>query len=104
MDLRGLRIENVARTGYNNPNDTSIVIHAMDIATITQHGNFQSVQLPMGFQFSTEEVCVSRFGDTVVLYPKEVARATMLQSLSEFTPDFMETREQPTDVEERDWA
>jgi antitoxin VapB len=76
----------------------------MDIATITQHGGFQSVQLPSGFRFNTEEVCVSRFGETVVLYPRDVARATMLQSLSEFTPDFMETREQPMDAEERDWV
>jgi virulence-associated protein VagC len=75
----------------------------MDIATITQHEDFQSVQLPTGFRFHTGEVCVSRFGDTVVLYSKDVARHTMLRSLSEFTPDFMETREQPTNAEERNW-
>ena len=75
----------------------------MDIATLTWHENFQSVQLPSGFQFGVEEVCVSRFGDTVVLYPKDMARETMLRSLSEFTPDFMEMRDQPTEVEERNW-
>ena len=76
----------------------------MDIATITWHGNTQSVQLPSEFQFGAEEVCVSRFGDAVVLYPKDVARETMLRSLSEFTPDFMETRKQPLNVEERNWS
>jgi len=75
----------------------------MNIATLTWHENLQSVQLPSGFQFGTEEVCVFRFGDTVVLYPKDIARETMLRSLSEFTPDFMEIRKQPTDVEERHW-
>jgi len=75
----------------------------MNIATITQQGSFQSVQLPTEFQFSAEEVCISRFGDAVVLYPKEAARAVMLQSLNEFTSDFMETRDQPNNVEERDW-
>jgi antitoxin VapB len=75
----------------------------MDIATITQQGSFQSVQLPTGFQFSAEEVCVSRFGDAVVLYPKEVAHAVMRQSLSEFTSDFMATRDQPNNAEERNW-
>ena len=80
-----------------------IVVGNMDIATITQHGGIQSVQLPSGSWFNTEEVCISRFGDTVILYPRDVARAKMLQSLSEFTPDFMETREQPTNVEERGW-
>jgi antitoxin VapB len=76
----------------------------MDIAQITRYGSDQSVQLPLGFQFNTDEVCISRFGDTVVLYPKEVARNTMLQSLKEFTPDFMETRNQPLNAEERDWS
>ena len=76
----------------------------MDIAHITQYGNEQSVALPSGFQFNADEVCVSRFGTTVVLYPKEVARNKMLQSLSEFTPDFLETRNQPESVEERDWS
>jgi virulence-associated protein VagC len=76
----------------------------MDIATIMHHGDIQSVQLPSGFQFNTDEVCVSRFGDAVVLYSKDVARETMLRSLSEFTPDFMEVRDQPTNVEERNWS
>ena len=76
----------------------------MNIAHITQYGNDQTVQLPSGFQFNTNEVCISRFGDAVVLYPKEVARNKMLQSLSEFTSDFMETRNQPESVEERNWA
>ena len=76
----------------------------MDIAHITNHGNDQLVQLPTGFQFNADEVCVSRFGDTVVLYPKEVAWDKMIQSLSEFTPDFMETRNQPTGTDERNWS
>ena len=76
----------------------------MDIAQITQYGSGQSVALPSGFQFNTDEVCISRFGEAVVLYPKEVARNKVLQSLSEFTSDFMETREQPESVEERDWT
>ena len=81
-----------------------MIFSAMDIAHITQYGNDQSVALPSGFHFSTDEVCVSRFGDAVVLYPKEVARNKMLQSLNEFTPDFMETRNQPEGAEERNWT
>jgi antitoxin VapB len=89
---------------YNKPDvEFTLHINSVDIATITQQGSFQSVQLPTGFQFSAEEVCVSRFGDAVVLYPKEAARTVMLQSLSEFTSDFMEMRDQPNDVEERNW-
>ena len=76
----------------------------MDIARITQYESEQSVTLPLGFRFNADEVCISRFGEAVVLYPKEVARNKMLQSLSEFTPDFMETRNQPEYEEERDWS
>lgn len=76
----------------------------MNIAPITKAGNDQTIHLPSGFQFKADEVCIDRLGEAVVLYPKEMARTKMLQSLGRFTSDFMETREQPEVAEERDWS
>lgn len=76
----------------------------MNITHITTNGNTQSVELPQGFRFDEDEICIHRQGDIVVLYSKETAWNKMLQSLNEFTSDYMEDRNQPETSDERDWS
>jgi antitoxin VapB len=74
----------------------------MKTAKIFTNGGSQAVRLPKEYQFSTDEVCVNRIGDMVVLFPKEKGWDIMAQSLEHFTPDFMADRDQPRVAEERD--
>lgn len=67
----------------------------MRTAKLFKHGKSQAVQLPDDFQFTGDEVLIKRAGDAVVLLSKENPWDALVNSLGEFTSDFMEAREQP---------
>ena len=70
-------------------------------AKLFKNGNSQAVRLPKEFRFEGDEVIVKRIGNAVVLLPRDAFYDTLIESLEMFSPDFMESREQP-DVQERD--
>jgi len=73
-------------------------------AKIFKSGNSQAVRIPKEFQLEGTEVEVERRGDTLILRPKRRSWAPFLESLEQFSDDFMKTgREQP-DAQERDEA
>ena len=73
-------------------------------AKIFKSGNSQAVRIPKEFQLEGTEVEVERRGDTLILRPKRRSWARFLESLEQFSDDFMKTgREQP-DAQERDEA
>lgn len=76
-------------------------MNPMTTAQVFDTGNGQAVRLPSGFHFDVDEVAIRQIGEMVVLLPKDSAKSLFLQSLQEFTPDFMESREQPQEVDER---
>jgi antitoxin VapB len=67
----------------------------MQTAKIFINGRSQAVRLPKEFRFSGEDVFIKKIGNMVILYPKNDPWAPLVNSLGQFTDDFMETREQP---------
>jgi antitoxin VapB len=67
----------------------------MKTAKLFKNGESQAVRLPKEFRFTGDEVFIKRVGSAVVLLPKSKSWDTLIASLSKFSPDFMEKREQP---------
>jgi len=67
----------------------------MQTAKIFINGRSQAVRLPKEFRFSGKDVFIKKFGNMVVLIPKDDPWASLANSLDQFTDDFMESRDQP---------
>ena len=61
----------------------------METAKIFENGRSQAVRLPKKYRFSVDEVIVQRLGASLILTPKERVINNFLESLNEFTEDFM---------------
>ncbi|MCL1464712.1 antitoxin [Argonema galeatum] len=68
----------------------------METAKLLSNGENQSVILPKEFQFQGSEVYIKKIGRAIVLIPKDNPWQAMFDSLSLFSEDFMENREQPS--------
>jgi len=68
----------------------------MQTAKIFLNGRSQAVRLPKDFRFSDNDVFIKKIGKMVVLLPKDDPWSFLVNSLDQFTDDFMETRDQPT--------
>lgn len=73
----------------------------METAKVFLNGRSQAVRLPKEFRFDTEEVFVTRLGNAVVLIPKKDSWNILFDAIDGFTDDFMESREQPDTMQER---
>lgn len=73
----------------------------MQTAKIFINGRSQAVRLPKEFRFTDNDVFIKKIGKMVVLIPKDDPWASLINSLDEFTDDFMETRNQP-DLDSRE--
>ncbi len=71
----------------------------MDTAKLFINGRSQAVRLPKEYRFDGTEVYIKRVGDTVVLIPMTESWKTLIDSLDQFSDDFMENREQPESQE-----
>ena len=68
----------------------------METAKIFKNGRSQAVRLPKECRLDGEEVFVKRYSDMVLLIPKKSRWAPLVNSLDEFTEDFIaEGRKQP---------
>jgi len=68
----------------------------METAKLWSNGENQSVILPKEFQFQGSEVYIKKIGRAIALIPKDNPWQAMFDSLSLFSEDFMENREQPS--------
>lgn len=67
------------------------------ITRLFMSGNSQAVRIPREFQLEGDEVEIQKRGNTLVLRPKRRSWGTLLQSLDQFSDDFMSAgREQPS--------
>ena len=73
----------------------------METAKLFKNGKSQAVRLPKEFRFSSDRVYIKRVGEAVILLPYQTPWKTLLDSLSLFSTDYMENREQPP-VQERE--
>ena len=67
----------------------------MKSAKLFRNGDSQAVRLPKEFRFTGSEVLIHRVGEAVVLLPKAKSWDSLIGSLSKFSPDFMNERQQP---------
>ncbi len=68
----------------------------MQTAKIFNTGRSQAVRLPKDFRFSGSDVFIKKIGKLVVLLPKDDPWSVLVNSLDQFTDDFMDSRDQPS--------
>ncbi len=67
----------------------------MQTAKIFLNGRSQAVRLPKDFRFDDKDVYIKKIGKMVVLLPKEDPWHLLINSLDQFSEDFMDNRNQP---------
>ena len=67
----------------------------METAKLFQNGSSQAVRLPKQFRFRGDRVYIKKMGEAVILLPVRHSWEISTASLSLFTDDFMQEREQP---------
>ena len=67
----------------------------MQTAKLFSNGRSQAVRLPKDCRFSGNDVFIKKIGKMVVLLPKDEPWSSLVNSLDQFTDDFMSDREQP---------
>ncbi len=76
----------------------------MKTTKIFRCGNSQAVRIPKEFQMEGNEVEILRKGASLVLCPKRKSWAALIESLKEFTEDFMEGGRKQPRLQKRDQA
>ena len=67
----------------------------MQTAKIFINGRSQAVRLPKEFRFAGKDVYIKKIGKIVVLLPKDDPWSSLVNSLDQFSDDFMDKRDQP---------
>jgi antitoxin VapB len=67
----------------------------METAKLLTNEQGQVVVLPAEFHLEGSEVYIKKVGNAIVLLNKENPWQSLIDSLDQFSDDFMETREQP---------
>ena len=68
----------------------------MKTAKLFRNGRSQGVRLPREFRFEGDHVFVKKAGRGVLLLPAGRAWDSLVHSLTQFSEDFMEERDQPS--------
>jgi len=74
----------------------------MKTARLFRNGQSQAVRLPREFRFEDDFVYIKKSGPAVVLLPAKGAWDLLVQSLGEFSADFMTERDQPAPQKRED--
>ena len=73
----------------------------MNTAKLSSDGTHQMVTLPTDFKMTGTEVYVKKIGNAIILISKDNPWQTLIDSLDQFSDDFMTTRDQlPVDKRE----
>ena len=64
-------------------------------------GNSQAVRIPREFQLDGDEVEIQQRGNTLIIRPKKISWAPLMDSLKKFTADFMAQRRRQPAVQKR---
>ena len=68
----------------------------MKTARLFRNGQSQAVRLPKEYRFNGDRVLIKKAGNAVILLPEKGSWLPLFESLSKFSEDFMESREQPS--------
>ncbi len=74
----------------------------MATAKLFRNGKSQAVRLPKAFQFPGDRVFIKKQGKVVILLPYYEPWQALFDSLDQFSPDFMEERQQPAHQQRED--
>lgn len=66
----------------------------MDTAKLFKNGRSQAVRLPKAYRFSGKQVTLRKVGKGVLLMPEEGSWDSLIESVSLFSDDFFEERDQ----------
>ena len=61
----------------------------MKTVRVFQSGNSQAIRLPREFQTDKQELYIQKIGNSLILYPKDHPWEAFLESLNEFSDDFV---------------
>jgi antitoxin VapB len=64
-------------------------------AKIFINGRSQAIRLPKEYRFKENEVYINKIDGIVFIIPKEKKKEILIKSLTKFTDDFMNDRNQP---------
>ena len=67
----------------------------MQTAKVFKSGNSQAVRLPREFRFDDTDVYIKKLDDIVILLPRGNSWKSLMNSLEDFSDDFMNDRAQP---------
>ena len=67
----------------------------MKTAKLFKNGRSQAVRLPKEFRLGGTQVFIKKVGNAVVLIPEHNSWESLVDSLEQFSQDFMESRDQP---------
>lgn len=67
----------------------------MRIAELFRNGQSQAVRLPKEFRFRGIQVFIKKLSNTVLSIPAQDSWQALLDSLGQFSEDFMASRDQP---------
>jgi antitoxin VapB len=76
----------------------------MKTAKLFRNGRSQGVRLPREFRFEGDHVLIKRQGEGVLLLPSTKSWGALIDSLDQFSDDFLAERDQPPQQHRSDWS
>lgn len=69
----------------------------MDTAKLFTNGRSQAVRLPKEYRFEGNQVYIKKIGRAVILLPATESWQVLIESLDQFSADFLADRTQPVE-------
>ena len=70
---------------------------AFEIIDIQDKSGFQSIKIPDSFKINDDKVYLKKVGNALYIIPFHNPWQNLIDSVDEFSQDFMNDREQPTE-------
>ena len=61
----------------------------MDTVRVQSDGSFQTIQIPVNYNFNTDKLFINRIGDSIVLTPMESLAAAFDRGAAMLSEDFL---------------
>lgn len=68
---------------------------SFEVIDIKTNKSFQVVRIPQKMRLNDKKVFIRKLGNALYIIPFSNPWGSLVESLDTFTPDFMESREQP---------
>lgn len=74
----------------------------MKTARLFQNGQSQAIRLPKEFRLNGDKVFIKKMGNALIIIPYQNSWESLVESLDQFSDDFMQEREQPFEQQTRE--